>query len=219
MKNELQNDPSSDYYTREKSSIEALIPPGSHRVLDVGCAAGGLGRRLIERGKAAEVYGLELFEPAARKAAEVYKSVLVGDVESLALTFPCQFDYIVCGDILEHLREPAQMLKRLLPLLAERGQFIVSLPNIRNYRVLINLVLHGEWQYRDSGILDYTHLRFYTRKSAVRMVTEAGLTVDRVPVQIYGPKKLGFNRLTLGLFEEFLATQIMMCARRGDSGK
>jgi 2-polyprenyl-3-methyl-5-hydroxy-6-metoxy-1,4-benzoquinol methylase len=198
------------YYGRERSSIVSRIPTGSHVICDLGCGTGTTGRRLLELGKAASVVGAELFEPAANEAAKYYQHVHVGDVESIPMPYQNHFDYVLCGDVLEHLRDPYGLIGKIRGWLKPEGRLICSLPNIRNWRILADLIFKGQWEYQDSGILDRTHLRFFTRRTARKMLVDAGFAIESHALLIYGRKKNLFNRVTGGLFIEFLATQVLL---------
>jgi SAM-dependent methyltransferase len=148
-------------------------------VLDVGCGLGLNGAAARRRG--AHVTGIDRAPQAA--AAARLDEVLEVDVESDA---SCEralgakrFDLILFGDVLEHTREPARVLGRLLRHLDDEGRVIVSLPNVAAWTVRLAL-LRGRFDYEASGILDRTHLRFFTRQTAVRLVEDAGLEVLRV---------------------------------------
>jgi 2-polyprenyl-3-methyl-5-hydroxy-6-metoxy-1,4-benzoquinol methylase len=130
------------------------------------------------------------------------------------LDFPPGFDYVVCGDILEHLKDPYAILRRIMEWLNPGGKLLVCLPNIRNYRVLQDLLILGEWKYVPAGILDRTHLRFFTRRSCKRMLQEAGFDVYHDHMVVDGGRKRMFDRMTLGLFEEFLGAQIFVCGSK-----
>ena len=163
------------YYRHERPELLALVPPTARRVLDVGCGAGGLGRALKRRGPC-HVVGIEAHPAAAAAARTVLDQVLEADIETLdPLPFaPGTFDCIVCADVLEHLREPARLLARLRPLLAPHGVLVASLPNVRHASVLLPLLVDGRWRYQDEGILDRTHLRFFTRAELDALLAEAG---------------------------------------------
>lgn len=157
------------------------ITPAPRRVLDLGCFCGGTGRWLKQRFPGCQVVGIEMLPEAAALAAEVYDRVLVGtleqfDLEREGLTAG-SFDAIVAADVLEHMFNPWQALLRLRPLLAPGGVLYVSLPNVRNLRLLADLA-HGRFDYAGSGILDVTHIRFFTRHSAVQMLEQTGFAVE-----------------------------------------
>jgi O-antigen biosynthesis protein len=214
MQNVAFQDKDSEYYTREKSWMVPFVETGPNIVLDLGCASGRLGKRLLDAGKAKELIGAEIFPAAAEEAAKLYKKVYVGDVEETEFDYDGYFDYVICGDILEHLKDPYRVVKRIHSWLKPGGSLLVCVPDVRNFRVLRDLVWHGRWEYVSSGILDKTHLRFFTRSTCREMLEEAGFEVYHSQMIIYGPKKNIFNRITAGLFSEFLATQVFCCGRK-----
>ena len=149
---------------------------GGTQVLDVGCATGYLARALVERG--CQVTGIEYVPEAAEQARPVLSHLVIGDVTTLDLDAELgesRFDYIVLGDILEHLPDPAAVLRSLVGLLAPGGSVVLSAPNVTHGALRLAL-LQGRWQYTDRGLLDRTHLRFFTRTSLLELLHEAGLT-------------------------------------------
>jgi 2-polyprenyl-3-methyl-5-hydroxy-6-metoxy-1,4-benzoquinol methylase len=158
-------------------------------VLDVGCSSGYLATPLAAAG--VRVSGIELDAPAADAArASCSGGVLVGDIESMELPFePASFDAIVCGDLVEHLRDPASALARLQPLLRPSGRLVLSTPNVANWAMRLSL-LGGRWRYTDRGILDRTHVHLFTRKTLTETVEAAGYRVVELdhtaPVPVVG---------------------------------
>ncbi len=213
MQNTAFVDKDSSYYVQLKSWMLPVINRGPNMVMDLGCASGVMGRKLLETGKAREVYGVEIFESAAAEAATIYKKVHVGDIEEMELDYQGCFDYIICGDILEHLKDPYKLVRLLGGWLKPGGSILVCVPNVRNYQVLRDLIFHGKWEYVSAGILDRTHLRFFTATSCRQMLLDAGFEVYHEQMVIYGPRKNFCNRVTLGLFKEFLALQTFCCGR------
>jgi 2-polyprenyl-3-methyl-5-hydroxy-6-metoxy-1,4-benzoquinol methylase len=141
--------------------LALLDRPG--RVLDVGCSTGYLAERLQQHG--ATVVGLDVDERSAELARRHCVEVHVGDVETMELPFePGSFDAVVCGDLIEHLRDPQAMLARLRPLLRPGGRLVLSTPNIANWAMRLSL-LFGRFRYTEWGILDKTHTHFFTRKT------------------------------------------------------
>lgn len=167
------------------SGLLELIEKAPRRVLDLGCFCGGSGRYLKRKFPGCEVIGIEMLPEAAKLAAEVYNHVHVGTLEQLdfakAGILPQSFDAIIAADVLEHLFHPWQALQRLRPLLAPGGSLYVSLPNARNLKLLSELG-RGRFDYAGSGILDVTHVRFFTRKTAVEMLEQTGFAVDDVRI-------------------------------------
>lgn len=168
----------ADYYRQPRHELVDLLPPRPRRVLDVGCGAGMLGAEAKRRHRGCEVIGIEANADAAQLAAHRLDRVIVGDVETLPLddVAPASLDAILYGDVLEHLVDPWAVVRRHAGLLADGGRVVASLPNVRSVEVLLGL-LRGTWEYADAGILDRSHLRFFTRREGERLFAEAGLTV------------------------------------------
>ncbi|RIV17628.1 glycosyltransferase [Alicyclobacillaceae bacterium I2511] len=163
-------------FTRE--DLADLVPPVK-RVLDVGCACGGLGLTLKNRG-VAEVAGIELDPAAAVDARTVLDDVWVGDASSLSLPRPPGwYEALVFADVLEHMVDPLAALVHLLTYLKPGGVVVASIPNVGHISVLQGL-LNGTWTYQSAGVLDRTHLRFFTLVEMQRLLNEAGLTLEFV---------------------------------------
>ncbi|MGA2954109.1 MAG: class I SAM-dependent methyltransferase [Thermodesulfobacteriota bacterium] len=214
MENKAFRNSSDRYYNMFKSGIASLIPEGSHVILDMGCAAGVLGRRLKELNKAKEVVGVEIFKEAADEAAKYYEIIHHGDIEELKLPYENYFDFVVCADILEHLRDPWNILRQVHTWLKNDGSVIICIPNVRYWRVLRDLIFHGSWRYADAGILDKTHLRFFTRRSFLGPLAEAGFEVQYMRMEIIGIKHEIANRITFRCLEEFMGKQVTIVAKK-----
>jgi 2-polyprenyl-3-methyl-5-hydroxy-6-metoxy-1,4-benzoquinol methylase len=161
------------------------------RVLDVGCSSGYLAEPLSKRGNT--IVGIELDPAAAREAEQWCERVVVGDVETMELPFePASFDVIVCGDVIEHLRDPRRTLERLAPFLRPGGTLVASTPNIANWAIRLSL-LAGRWRYTERGILDRTHAHLFTRATLVEAFEQAGYVVSRV--RFSAPAPGGSDRL------------------------
>ena len=154
---------------------------GGHKsVLDVGCATGYLAQALAQRG--CTVSGIEMDPTAAAIAEPLLDQLVVGDLSTLDLAESFgerRFEVIVLGDVLEHLVEPEVVLRRLIGLLAPGGAFVISIPNVAHGSVRLMSLL-GRWEYRDRGLLDRTHLRFFTRASLRDLLRSAGLVATQV---------------------------------------
>src|SRR5829696_6298061 len=150
------------------------------RVLDVGASTGYLAEALAERG--CRVTGIEIDPGAARQAEEHCERVIVGNVEDLDLAVELggeTFDVIVFGDVLEHLKDPLQILKRFKSFLSPRGYVVASIPNVAHGSVRLAL-MQGEFRYRSLGLLDNTHLRFFTIESLEQLFKEADLLITEL---------------------------------------
>ena len=153
------------YYSYERGEMLEFVPPHVRCVLDVGCGAGAFGS-LLKKALGAEVWGVEINETAAQSAGEKLDKVLTGDINRMMAVIPeAYFDCVVFNDVLEHLVDPYTILLSMKKKLRRGGVIVCSLPNIRYYRQLRELVVHKQWKYQDAGILDRTHLRFFTERS------------------------------------------------------
>ena len=154
------------------------IPPGS-RVLDLGTADGSVARALKNRG--CTVWGIEFDEQAAEAALQVCDRVIVADLETREAFDALgdeTFDVVLALDVLEHLRDPAPVLRRAATHLTPKGVAVVSIPNITHGALRLSL-LEGRFNYTEHGLLDRTHLRFFDRRGAERLMSEAGLTITQ----------------------------------------
>lgn len=171
------SNPRAKYFGYARPEVAALVPSTADRVLDIGCAAGFLGGSLKERG-VSEVWGIELDEDAATAARERLDQVLTGDVLSVGATLrDGYFDAVIMADVLEHLVHTEKTLAMVRRILAPEGKLVLSLPNIRHWST-VRMLLEGDWAYQDAGLMDRTHLRFFTLRSATLAVEAAGFTVD-----------------------------------------
>jgi GT2 family glycosyltransferase/2-polyprenyl-3-methyl-5-hydroxy-6-metoxy-1,4-benzoquinol methylase len=162
------------YYQYERPELLDLIPTDAKRVLDIGCAAGWLGAE-IKRRQQCRVYGIEPNVTAAQEAARKIDKVWNVKVEEwVDMLEPSFFDCIVLADVLEHLIDPWSVLKKLGEKLEVGGKIVASIPNICNWMVVEALV-KGRWTYESEGLLDRTHLRFFTLASIRELFWNAHL--------------------------------------------
>jgi O-antigen biosynthesis protein len=188
-----------------------MIEPGQH-VLDVGCHSGIMGS-LIKQQKGGYVYGIDI----DREAVEVAKSRLDGAMtidlekagwsETLLAEGVGQFDVAIFGDVLEHTRNPLHILTETMRLLKPQGKVVVSLPNVAHLRVRLGL-LRGNFTYAESGILDRTHLRFFTHQTAQQLLSEAGFVLEEMDAAGYS-----LPHWLIRSFPGLLAVQIVMRGR------
>jgi 2-polyprenyl-3-methyl-5-hydroxy-6-metoxy-1,4-benzoquinol methylase len=163
-------------YVASRSDMLALVPDvtlGS--ALEIGCAAGATGARLKSERDGLSVMGIELDPELAERAKQRLDRVIVGDATSVLAALErerARFDLVLCGDVLEHLVDPWAALgvvRRLCP----HGWVVVSLPNVAHVSTIASL-LRSYWPYRDRGIHDRTHLRFFARKNLPELFASAG---------------------------------------------
>lgn len=166
----------SIYSTYIRNEIVNLIDKPKDqpiKVLEVGCACGGTLLQIKNIYAKAELAGIEFNEQAAASAG-LFADVIAADIEKATLPYPeGYFDYIIFADVLEHLVDPWQALKNVEPYLQAGGRILASIPNVMHVSVIQSL-LQGYWRYVDAGILDKTHMRFFTLSEINRMFTNTG---------------------------------------------
>lgn len=158
------------------ADVVQLVPEGS-RVLELGPATGYMSRVFRDRG--CTVVGIELDPAMAERARGSCERLVIGDLDTLDLSSELgdeRFDAIVAADVIEHLKDPLEALRRLRPFLSEDGCFVISIPNIAHGSVRLAL-LSGHFDYQKRGLLDSTHLRFFTRDTFGQLLDEAELGV------------------------------------------
>jgi len=210
------SDKDERYFSGARREIEPLLPARAERVLELGCGTGATLAWLKSSGRARHATGVEIFAPAAERAREVADVAYCLDVERDPMPAGVgRVDLILCLDVLEHLVDPWAVVDRLVRQHLEvGGTLVVSLPNLRHHSVLSPLLLHGRWDYQDDGPMDRTHLRFFTRRTAVQLLTHPLLDAPRCLPTGFAPGtwKRRVDRLTLGLFTEFLAFHYLLSA-------
>lgn len=195
-----------------------MIGEGENRILEIGCGSGATLSKLKELGRADVVVGIELDDNAARRCLGNIDGVIVGDAESMEMPFlHSTFDYIIFGDVLEHMITPRATLEKCLEYLSDDGFVVASIPNIRNLKVLLPLVVLGEFMYSKDGILDEGHLRFFTKKSIRRLFEQSGMRIVEIRANCDVFKNL--NRVTLRTLESLLAVKYLVKANKVASAR
>jgi SAM-dependent methyltransferase len=207
------------YYANARREIEPLLPSSPGSVLEIGCSEGNTLAWLRDTKGIGSCHGVELLPAAAARAREKGLDVRVADIERDGVPFTERFDLVLCLDVLEHLRDPWMTLGRICESLAPEGWLIASIPNVSHVSVLSDLVWRDDWKYAEAGILDRTHLRFFTRTTAQQLLAGAGLEVVRRRPKFARKTHRRFNALTFGLFERVLAFQYLFLARRVTSSR
>lgn len=152
-------------------------------ILDIGCATGSNGKFLLERGIANKVHGVEFDSEMAAIASIYYEKVYIGNLNNgNFISDICgnvqQFDYIIFGDVLEHLMDAQFVLKRLSGLLKPNGKVIISVPNIAHIELFIQVYIHGTWPRNERGIFDKTHVTWFTKKDVYSLTKNSDLEVE-----------------------------------------
>jgi 2-polyprenyl-3-methyl-5-hydroxy-6-metoxy-1,4-benzoquinol methylase len=164
------------YFGHPRVEMLRLLPSRRSRVLEVGC---GEGRFSAAIEGVAELWGVEPDPEAAAVASRKMKTVLVGTYEAVQAELPdAYFDLVICNDVIEHMADHDLFLAEIKQKLAPRGVIVGSVPNVRYFKNLLDLLVLKDWHYKDSGILDCTHLRYFTIKSLRRSLLGAGYRID-----------------------------------------
>jgi 2-polyprenyl-3-methyl-5-hydroxy-6-metoxy-1,4-benzoquinol methylase len=167
-------------YVSERPDIEALLCKNQKVILDVGCSTGTLGAA-IKAKTGAMVIGIEFSKEMAAVAANRIDKVFQGEATEIICgdeLADYRFSTIIFGDVLEHLVDPWTTLASAVKYLEPNGHVIASIPNVRHIDTVINLIFKGYWPYRNRGIHDKTHLRFFTKKNISELFSSAGLSIE-----------------------------------------
>lgn len=172
---------SEDYFAGARDDFISELPDNPKaRILEIGCASGNTGALALAKGKCGWYAAVELDESAAERARTKLSEVIVADIERMELPWPEHgFDVLIMSEVLEHFADPWRVLRRLRPLLKPGALFFCSSPNISHYR-LIGMLIQGKWRFEDSGVMDRTHLRWFTPKTYGELVESAGFVLDYV---------------------------------------
>lgn len=181
----MQNE---QYYGNVNQSLLKHIPSQAKILLEVGCGSGELAKAYKLTNPAGYYIGIELFEQAAELARQHLDRVLCADVEKLSLSEALlpgeQLDCLIYGDVLEHLRDPWQVLREHVDFLATEGTVVACIPNIQHWKTFGRLFF-DKWQYAESGLLDWTHLRFFSLEDIIKLFIDAGLSVDLIYSRVF----------------------------------
>lgn len=185
----------SGYYSGVNRSLLNRLPTDARLALEVGCGTGAFGHAYKGLNPHAAYLGVELFQAAAAEARGQLDRVVVGDIETDetlaaldAALAGAQVDLLVFGDVLEHLRDPWAVLARLRERAAPGAACVACIPNVAHWSLVLGQAA-GRWDYADSGLLDRTHLRFFTLASAAAMFRQAGWSVVDASSRVIDPER------------------------------
>jgi 2-polyprenyl-3-methyl-5-hydroxy-6-metoxy-1,4-benzoquinol methylase len=204
------------YFGLSRQEMIPFVPLRCKKILEVGCGRGSFGALLKERIPGCQVWGIEPDNSAAEIAATRLDKVVVGMFSVRAEELKTiRFDAICFNDVLEHMIDPCRTLSDCRELLTDNGVVIASLPNILFFYQIVRILIEQDWRYEDSGIMDETHLRFFTRKSIVRMFKSSGFDIEHIEGvnASYGLKFLLANALTFGWLSDWKYVQFGVRAR------
>jgi len=209
----------ASYYSHARIEILPFVPEGIQDALEIGCSEGRFGEAL-QSARGCRVTGVEPFPAAAAQAQTRLHRVFCSTAESYLSSAEGQYDAVFFNDVLEHLMAPWAQLQACHRLLKSPGGVVIaSLPNIRFLLALREIVIRRDFPCEEAGIFDRTHVKFFTRKSMIRLFEESGFTVGRCEGinGLTARRYTWANRLTFRKFEDLLYPQYVILAEPGRS--
>ncbi len=168
----------ADYYCWRRETIKPFLPRHYSKVLEIGCGSGVFRDNLDQEH---EYWGVEPVQSIAEIASPKLDRVLVGTYEEVEKQIPADyFDLVICNDVIEHMADHDDFLLSIREKIADGGCMVASIPNVRYVLNLFEVLVLKDWEYKSMGILDQTHLRFFTRKSIVRTIADNGFSIEAI---------------------------------------
>jgi len=225
MVNDIENNLESlnDSYIGLRYDILKFISGSNKLVLDVGCATGVNGKYLLDNSIAQAVYGIENNSTMAFIASNYYTNVQTGDIDKMNLSEiygSLRFDFIMVGDVLEHLYDPWNTLKNLVSLLNRDGKIVLSIPNFQHIDVFIHVFIKGIYPYNERGIFDKTHVRFFTWNNILEILDKSSLKIIDTHRNFRYRDKIEskfpfYGKLLKSLLKNYYTFQyVVLCERR-----
>jgi 2-polyprenyl-3-methyl-5-hydroxy-6-metoxy-1,4-benzoquinol methylase len=211
MKDEMKSatDVQTGYHDLIRHDALSIVPAKAGSVLDVGGGIGATSVHLKDQGRADRVFVLDIIEDGFLSGVDAHASVNL-DASNAFAEINETFDTILCLDVLEHLVNPWSVIRQLTPLLRPGGVIVASLPNIRHWDIVYPLVVKGTFDLADKGLLDRTHMRWFTRKSAVELMTCSGLKLKHIEGRLPAARWRIANALTLGRMRGLFELQYLI---------
>ena len=184
----------ADYHDRLNTDLLARLPASARHALEIGCGSGALARAYRAGHPETDYTGVECDAAAARRAQAACTRVVLGDIESTACWQALDqlrpgpgWDLVVLGDVLEHLRDPLATLAGLAARASVEARCVACIPNVGHVSLVYQL-LRARWDYADQGLLDRTHLRFFTQPTMVALLAQAGWEVQACTARVFEPE-------------------------------
>lgn len=203
-----------DYFSGARKLFVDCLPINPEaRLLEIGCGSGATAAYALATKKCGWCAGVELCSGPAAEASQHMNDVRIGDVEKIDLPYPAHsFDILIMSEVIEHLVDPWGMLRKMRLLLTNDAFVLAGSPNVA-YRKVITMLLRGRWDYVEAGIMDRTHLRWFTPDTYKELFEDCGYTVlSCEPAPPTGKAGL-LNTLTGRRFEYLLSPQILLKAK------
>ena len=189
---------SSTYYINDRMNMVEFIPQKYSKVLEIGC---GQGNFRINFANDCEYWGVEPYSAVAEVAKKKLNKVLVGTFDEVFNNLPDNyFDLIICNDVIEHMIDHHTFYSKVKVKCTKNAYMIGSIPNVRYIKNLYNIFIKKDWEYTKEGILDKTHLRFFTLNSIKRDFLSNQFNIDK----LYGINKIAFEGKTFDIFKMIL---------------
>ena len=204
------------YYENARPEMVPFVPESCKLVLEVGCSSGAFGKLLKENRPECEVWGIEPNAEAAQLASTRLDKAICGTFRAgMPELEGRSFDCIVCNDVLEHVPNPEQILEDCKQYLTPNGIVVASIPNILHFYQISKILIEQDWRYEEAGIMDQTHLRFFTKKSIVRLFESCDYKIVRIQGinPSYGLKYSIVNGITLGHISDWRFVQFAVVAQ------
>ncbi|MDX2133701.1 MAG: class I SAM-dependent methyltransferase [Saprospiraceae bacterium] len=217
MQFHLKGQKETDYYAHSRFEMLKYIPLDTNNILEFGCSNGAFGS--IVKSKITCTYtGIEPFEESANIASKILDRVIQSTAEEyINFVMPKEtllYDTIVFNDVLEHLVNPEEILNSVRAILTPNAVIVASIPNFIYYPNLVEIIVKRDWEYKESGILDKTHLRFFTKKSIIRLFENAGYRITKIEgINPFASRKFQLiNWVALNRLNEFRFLQYAVSA-------
>jgi len=166
------------YGANVRPELIPFLPSKYSKVLEIGSSYGAFRQNLASTN---EYWGVELNPTVGKLSEAVLDRVLVGDFDHVESELPDHyFDLVICNDVIEHMADPSGFLKKLKRKMAPHATLMGSVPNVRHLSVLMMLLLEKKWEYRESGIMDRTHLRFFSKIDIIKLLTQSDFAIDKI---------------------------------------
>ncbi|HZS55737.1 MAG TPA: class I SAM-dependent methyltransferase [Bryobacteraceae bacterium] len=203
------------YFEFDRQDVLPYLPLTADRICEIGCGTGKTLAGIKRKYQASLAIGFDIHEQSIATARTRLDRAEVIDIEAIDLPeYVHDVDVFLCLDVLEHLRDPWSVIKALHARLRRGGCIVASIPNVRHYSVSFGLLFAGQWDLKDAGLLDRTHLRFFVRKTAIELMSSSGLTVDAVGVNYRRRRDRVMTMITAGVFQDVFALQYVIRATR-----
>ncbi|MDD4526844.1 MAG: class I SAM-dependent methyltransferase [Candidatus Margulisbacteria bacterium] len=206
-----------NYYGNARLDLIQYVPKDVVNVLELGCGEGDTLKKIKEIYPNVSTTGIEIYDKAAKIAFGVADRIIEGDIEGITLDLKDNSsDVIICGDVIEHLKDPWLVLQKFSQVLCDEGVLIASIPNVGHLGPVLK-ILTNRYELQESGIFDRTHLRYYTKRVIVNLFKESSYSIDKlIPIYSNSWKSKLLVILSFGLLKRFLICSFIVVAKKSN---